>query len=83
MKPVSKFEQFRGVNIHCPKCAGTGGYMYDHNHGKICELCCSHPEGFKELDPEYWPDSKGKAYCVFGCGAERDIVNDSQRYHGK
>lgn len=26
----------------CPKCKGTGTYMYDHNHGTVCDLCCTH-----------------------------------------
>lgn len=69
----SKFTKFQGNN-DCPKCHGVGSYKYDDMHGKICEECCTHPEGFHDLyaiDPEGWSSMKGKEVCKFGCGFER------------
>lgn len=50
----------------CSKCRGAGTYMYDHNHGKICELCCKHNMGWWQLtegfaNPGWW-------CCLAGCG---------------
>lgn len=50
----------------CQKCCGTGNFMYDHNHAKICDLCCKHDRGF-------WFLTEGYAYagnwcCIAGCG---------------
>ncbi len=47
----------------CPKCKGTRFYQYDDNHGKICEVCCTHAG-------TPWR-SYGKWWCKAGCGAER------------
>jgi hypothetical protein len=67
---MNKFTQFRG-NKDCPKCKGKGHYYYDENHAQICELCCTHPEGFIELDKEYYPEMVGQEVCKFGCGSKR------------
>lgn len=54
------------ANPDCPKCKGKGSYMYDHNHGKICEVCCRHDRGWWQLgemhaNPGHW-------CCRAGCG---------------
>jgi hypothetical protein len=67
---MNKFIQFKG-NKDCPKCKGKGYYYYDENHAQICELCCTHPEGFIELDKEYYPEMIGQEVCKFGCGFKR------------
>jgi hypothetical protein len=68
---MDKFTTFSG-NTDCPKCKGLGYYYYDENHGQICELCCTHPEGFVSLDPEFYGDeAKIYDYCKFGCGFKR------------
>ena len=54
----------------CPKCKGTGSYMYDHNHGTICEQCCKHDRGFWFLLPGYV--DAGKWCCLAGCGFTMD-----------
>ena len=51
----------------CPKCHGTGSYMYDENHGKPCELCCPHDEGYWQLK-EHYGDNNDKWACKRGCG---------------
>ena len=50
----------------CPKCNGAGTYMYDHNHGKICELCCQHDQGWWQLTELH--SHPGKWCCKGGCG---------------
>jgi hypothetical protein len=78
IKPtMNKFTKFKG-NKDCPKCHGEGSYMYDDMHGQICELCCTHPEGFIELDKEFWPEMVGKEVCKFGCGTERNLSIKNQ-----
>ena len=56
-------------NAHpdCPKCHGTGSYMYDHNHGTICPLCCKHDRGRWLLEEHYGSDN-GRWCCRAGCG---------------
>jgi hypothetical protein len=51
----------------CPKCKGTGAYMYDHNHGTICDLCCEHNQGWWYL-AEHYGENNGKWACRVGCG---------------
>ena len=51
----------------CPKCHGTGSFMYDHNHGTICNLCCKHDQGYWQL-LEYYGDRNGMWCCLAGCG---------------
>ena len=52
----------------CPRCNGTGSYMYDHNHGKPCEVCCPHDEGRWLLNNEGYGTGQGKWACKRGCG---------------
>lgn len=41
--------------------------MYDENHIKPCEVCCSHPDGWWKLEKHYGEDN-GKYACKRGCG---------------
>ena len=62
------------ANQHqCPKCAGTGSYMYDHNHSKPCELCCDHGEGWWQLTEGYggYREGADNGCCRKGCGQLR------------
>jgi len=54
----------------CPRCGGTGWYMYDYNHNKPCELCCAHDKGWWKLTKYYDGYRPGeKTYaCTVGCG---------------
>lgn len=61
----------RTARPDCPKCGGTGTFMYDHNHGTICDLCCRHLAGWWLLKDHYG-DKNGKWCCGAGCGALRD-----------
>lgn len=69
--------------MNCPKCNNTGWYAYDHNHSKICEVCCTHSDGWWKLeepfkvtfeltvleDPsQHYGDKNGKYACKTGCG---------------
>ena len=54
----------------CSKCKGKGYYIYTTigtPHGKLCEVCCKHKEGFWELKEHYGEDN-GKLCCITGCG---------------
>jgi hypothetical protein len=51
----------------CEKCKGAGQYMYDENHIKPCEVCCTHSEGWWKLEDNYGDDN-GKYACKNGCG---------------
>ena len=58
----------------CKKCAGTGWYHYDDNHGKICEECCKHTNGWWKLSDGYagyQEDSDDNYCCKAGCGTLR------------
>ena len=57
----------RNANSNCLKCKGTGQYMYDHNHGTICDLCCKHDKGRWHLQ-EHYGAKNGKWCCLAGCG---------------
>lgn len=63
----------------CPKCHGTGKYMYDHNHGTICDLCCQHDRGWWLLTEGYagWRPGRETWCCRAGCGAKRDDNPDA------
>ena len=41
--------------------------MYDENHIKPCEACCTHPDGWWKLEKNYGSDN-GKYACKKGCG---------------
>jgi hypothetical protein len=62
----------------CPKCHGTGEYMYDHNHGTICNECCRHDRGWWLLTQGYsgWREGRETWCCVAGCGTKRDANPD-------
>lgn len=51
----------------CPKCQGTGQYFYDEQHIKICDICCTHSDGWWKLERRYGKDN-GKYACKIGCG---------------
>lgn len=57
----------KNASPDCPKCNGTGSYMYDHNHGTVCDLCCKHDLGWWLLSDVHGKDS-GKWCCKAGCG---------------
>ena len=59
----------------CQKCNGTGSYMYDENHRKLCEACCPHDQGWWLLKEHYGPNN-GKLACKRGCGETRETNND-------
>lgn len=68
---TSIFTKFIG-NKDCPKCHGEGGYKYDNVHGKVCELCCTHPEGFGIPDPNFYDD---QTTTCFICGKTKPKLN--------
>ena len=51
----------------CEKCGSKGMYMYDENHAKPCEVCCTHSEGWWKMEEHYGNDN-GKYACKKGCG---------------
>jgi len=57
----------RNARPDCPKCKGTGSFMYDHNHRTVCDLCCIHNMGWWKLEKNYGDDN-GKWCCKAGCG---------------
>lgn len=57
----------------CPKCGGTGTYMYDHNHSTICDLCCRHDLGWWQLQ-KYYGINNGRWCCRAGCGYKVDSL---------
>ena len=63
------------ANPACLRCNGTGRYMYDHNHGTICGLCCKHGEGFWQLS-EHYGRNKGKLCCRIGCGKIKETEDE-------
>lgn len=66
----------------CSKCGGTGSYMYDENHGKPCEVCCEHNQGWWQLTEHY--SHPGWWCCRAGCGEIRkDRPDDADVGHLK
>lgn len=64
--------------IQCKKCKGAGRYMYDENHIKPCEVCCTHPDGWWKMEESYGKDN-GKYACKKGCGTIIDnLPNDEE-----
>lgn len=63
----------KGADPNCPKCHGDGSYMYDEIHGKICERCCDHSEGYIDFHSKYptMYAEDGYEYCKKGCGHAR------------
>ena len=41
--------------------------MYDENHIKPCEVCCTHPDGWWKMEDSYG-ENNGKYACKKGCG---------------
>jgi len=61
----------------CPKCKGTGWYMYSHDHSTICNACCKHEEGWWDLTEHYsgYKKDADNACCKKGCGTlRRDLI---------
>ena len=61
----------------CTKCNGTGWYAYDHNHSKVCEMCCDHNKGWWELTEGYsgYIEGRDNRCCLNGCGTMlRDVT---------
>jgi hypothetical protein len=54
----------------CSLCGGDGHYMYDENHGKICEQCCTHDQGWWELTEYHagFVEGEDNRCCRAGCG---------------
>jgi len=53
----------------CPKCHGSGWFMYDHNHSTVCGVCCRHDQGFWPLTEHYQGYANGDRWCCLGgCG---------------
>jgi hypothetical protein len=60
----------------CEKCNGTGRYMYDENHIKPCEVCCTHPDGWWKLESH--GEDNGKYACKKGCGTLVTVQPNTQ-----
>ena len=58
------------ANTDCPKCHGSGTFMYDKEHSTICNECCKHTLGWWEL-VEHYGKNNGKMCCLAGCGFVR------------
>jgi len=63
----------------CKKCNGVGSYSYDENHGKICEVCCTHDQGWWELTEFYagYEEGKDNRCCQKGCGTLKRDLDES------
>lgn len=58
----------------CVVCNGTGSYHYDENHGKKCEYCCLHDQGWWPLTEDFSGYVSGEFdnhCCKAGCGTMR------------
>jgi hypothetical protein len=64
----------------CKKCNGEGWYKYDHNHCTICDLCCTHDQGWWDLTKEHhgslYIDGGDNGCCKAGCGTMRRDTPD-------
>ena len=58
----------------CKSCSGKGWYSYDKNHSKVCEVCCTHDEGFFVLSDLY--ANAGDLCCMNGCGFTKEQSDD-------
>lgn len=57
------------MSAACAKCAGTGTWHYDENHGSPCPDCCLHPEGWWKLTEAHGASDDEYAACFRpGCG---------------
>ena len=61
----------------CSLCGGKGHYMYDNNHGKPCEGCCKHTDGWWELTEHHAGYIAGadNGCCRAGCGQLRREIH--------
>jgi hypothetical protein len=57
----------------CPKCNNTGWYAYDHNHSKVCEVCCTHTDGWWKLE-EHYGESNGRDESLI-TGSSKSSLN--------
>ena len=78
---LERYDTKQKNNWDCEKCNGKGTYMYDENHGTICDLCCKHDQGFWELKEHYGKDN-GKMCCKAGCGFVKE-KNNVEEYKEK
>ena len=73
---VNTFEHAaKNASPGCPKCGGSGTYMYDNTHGTICNLCCKHTLGYWKLLENYGKNN-GKWCCSAGCGHLKDTKEE-------
>jgi hypothetical protein len=61
----------------CPKCHGTGMY-FDDTHGFVCNKCCKHSAGFRELSGPGWNLREGIEICLNGCGTGRPTKRNDE-----
>jgi len=65
----------------CSLCGGKGHYMYDENHGKPCEQCCPHDQGWWNLTEHHagFVEGGDNRCCRAGCGMlYRDLKANSK-----
>ncbi len=62
---------------NCTTCNDTGWYSYDDNHSKVCEVCCTHDEGWWELTEGFagYKEGEDNRCCLKGCGTLRRNLN--------
>lgn len=65
------------IKKKCEKCGGTSQYMYDENHVKPCDVCCTHPSGWWKME-EHYGKNNGKYACKRGCGTIIDKLPDDE-----
>lgn len=53
--------------------------MYDENHIKPCEECCTHPDGWWKMENHYGKEN-GKFACKRGCGTIIDDFPDDEEH---
>ena len=64
----------------CPKCGGKGWYSYDDNHGRPCEACCPHDQGWWELSENHAGYiAGGDNQCCRGCGQLHRELNQEEK----
>lgn len=66
----------------CKKCSGAGRYMYDENHIKPCEICCTHLDGWWKMEKHYGSNN-GKYACKRGCGTIVDNLSQTKKVSKK
>lgn len=58
---------------HCPECHGTGTYERAGGNLAVCDICCSHCQGWWLLEGSYGADN-GRWACKAGCGTIIDTA---------